>query len=200
LVHGGLEVDGCGGWLVRDFRFVVVESEFFEQSLGGAFGLVGAELGGWGEEAVFGVVGDLGDDFGGRFGGVGFREVEAGDLEAVEEQAGAARVDFVGGDAAEDFADGLLDGGAVFGVGKVEAGLTALAGGGVLDGAAGVVVEVAEGVGAFGSADGWAAAAAAVGEDVAALELLGLGCFELGRDDFGCHVGVPPPRGFLRKI
>jgi hypothetical protein len=38
------------------------------------------------------------------------REVEAGDLEAVEEEAGAAGVDVVGGDAAEDFADGALDG------------------------------------------------------------------------------------------
>jgi hypothetical protein len=62
--------------------------------------------------------GDLFDDFG-EFGfgvvtGCGFGEVEAGDLEAVEEQAGAARIDVVGGDAAENFADGLLDGGAVF--------------------------------------------------------------------------------------
>jgi hypothetical protein len=43
-----------------------------------------------------------------------FGEVEAGDLEAVEEQAGAARVDVVGGDALEDFSDGGLDGGAIF--------------------------------------------------------------------------------------
>jgi hypothetical protein len=62
--------------------------------------------------------GDLFDDFGGfGFGvavGGGFGEVEAGDLEAVEEEAGAAGVDVVGGDALENFADGLLDGGAVF--------------------------------------------------------------------------------------
>ena len=162
--------------------------------------MVGAELGGWGEEAVLGVVSDLGDDFGGWFGGVGFRQVEAGNLKTVEEQTGAARVDFVGGDAAEDFADGLLDGGAVFGVWKVESRLAALAGGGVLDGAAGVVVVVAEAFGAFGAADGWASAAAAVGEDVAALELFGLGCFELGRDDLGCHVcGNPLPGVFCAK-
>jgi hypothetical protein len=49
------------------------------------------------------------------FGGWLFGEVEAGDLEAVEEQASAAWVDVVGGDALEDFADGGLDRGAVFG-------------------------------------------------------------------------------------
>jgi hypothetical protein len=47
----------------------------------------------------------------------GFGEVEAGDLQAVEEEAGAAGVDVVGGDAAENFADGLLDGRTVFGEG-----------------------------------------------------------------------------------
>jgi hypothetical protein len=47
--------------------------------------------------------------------GFGFGEVEAGNLEAVEEQACAARVDLVGGDALEDLADGELDGGLVFG-------------------------------------------------------------------------------------
>jgi len=44
-----------------------------------------------------------------------FWQVEAGDLEAVEEEAGAAWVDIVGGDALQDLADGGLDGGAVFG-------------------------------------------------------------------------------------
>ena len=50
------------------------------------------------------------------------REVDGGDLEAVEQEAGAAGVDLVGGDAAEDLADGELDGGAVFGEGEVEGG------------------------------------------------------------------------------
>ena len=49
------------------------------------------------------------DEFGS--GGLRFGEVEAGDLEAVEEEAGAAGVDVVGGDALEDLADGVLDGG-----------------------------------------------------------------------------------------
>jgi hypothetical protein len=53
--------------------------------------------------------------FGLAFGGGLFGQVEAGDLEAVEEKAGATWVDVVGGDTLEDFADGGLDGGTVFG-------------------------------------------------------------------------------------
>jgi hypothetical protein len=104
--------------------------------------------------------------------GGGFGEVEAGDLEAVEEEAGAAGVDVVGGDAAEDFADGLLNGGAVFGKGKVEGGAAASALLGVGDGFSGGVVVVAE----VFSAQAGAAAAMAVGEDVATLVLFGGWC------------------------
>jgi hypothetical protein len=115
--------------------------------------------------------GDLFDDFGGfRFGvavGGGFGEVEAGDLEAVEEQAGAAGVDVVGGDALEDFADGLLDGGTVFRQRKVEGGAAASALLRVGDGFSGGVVVVAE----LFSAQAGAAATMAIGEDVAALVL-----------------------------
>jgi hypothetical protein len=196
----GLEVDGGGIGVVRSFGLGVFGVQFFEEELGGTLGLVGTgldEFSGWGEEAVHGVMGDLGDDLSGWLGGMRFGQVEARDLEAVEEKAGAARVDFVGGDAAQDFADGVLDGGAVLWGGEGEAGLAALAGGGVLNGAAGVVVEVAETVGSFGAADGWAAAAAAVGEDVAALEA---GGFDVSGDDFGCHAGGTPSPGFLRKI
>jgi hypothetical protein len=53
------------------------------------------------------VGGDLFDGLGfgaGFVGGLDFGQVEAGDLEAVEEEAGAAGIDFVGGDALEDFA------------------------------------------------------------------------------------------------
>ena len=92
-------------------------------------------------------------------------QVGAGDLEAVEEEAGAAGVDLVAGDAAEDFADGELDGGAVFGHGEVEVGLVGSALAWVLHGAAGGVVVVAE----VFLAEAWAAAAVAVGEDMAAL-------------------------------
>ena len=86
-------------------------------------------------------------------------------METVEEEAGAAGVDLVAGDAAEDFADGELDGGAVFGHGEVEVGLVGLALAWVLHGASGGVVVVAE----VFVAQAWAAAAVAVGEDVAAL-------------------------------
>ena len=57
---GFVVIGGCG---------FVVGAEFFEEALGGADGLVGVEFGGWGEEAVRGVVGDFGDDVGfGIFG------------------------------------------------------------------------------------------------------------------------------------
>jgi hypothetical protein len=95
-------------------------------------------------------------------------EVEAGDLQAVEEETGAAGVDFVISDAADDLADGGLDGGAVLGDGQVEGGLAGAALFWVGDGLSGRVVEVAE----LFFAEAWAGAAAAVGEDVAALEAL----------------------------
>ena len=120
--------------------------------------------------------GDLFDDFDGfGFGvavGRGFGEVEAGDLEAVEEEAGAPGVDGVGGDAAENFADGLLDGGTIFGQRKVEGGAAASTSLRVGDGFSGGVVVVAE----LFSAQAGAAAAMAVGEDVAALVLFGGWC------------------------
>ena len=130
-------------------------------------------FGSWGEDAELGVGGDLFDGFGFGCGvrWVGFGEVEAGDLEAVEEQTGAAGVDVVGGDALEDFADGVLDGGTVFGQRKVEGGAAAAALLGVGDGLSGGVVVVAE----VFFAQAGAAAAVAVGEDVAALVLFGGG-------------------------
>ncbi len=102
--------------------------------------------------------------------GFGFGEVEAGDLEAVEEQTCSAGIDLVGGDALEDLADGELDGGLVLGQWQVELGAAVLAVARFGDGAAGGVVVVAE----VFSAEAWAAAAAAVGEDVAALIALRL--------------------------
>jgi hypothetical protein len=99
----------------------------------------------------------------GWFGDLG--EVEARDLEAVEEEAGAASVNLVARDSAEDLADGALDGGAVFGQGEVEVGLAGAAGVRGFDRPASGVVVVAE----FFVAEAWAAAAVAVGKDVAAL-------------------------------
>jgi hypothetical protein len=150
--------------------------------------LRGAQFGAWGEGAQGGVGGDLFHGFGCWWGfALGFGEVEAGDLEAVEEQACAAGVDVVGGDALQDFADGGLDGGAVFGEREVEGGAAAAALFWVGDGAAGGVVVVAE----LLLAEAGAGAAVAVGEDVAALVLFG---------GFG-GVHVCPPHGcFLRKV
>ena len=73
----------------------------------------------------------------------------------------------------EDDADGGLDGAAVFGEGEVEAGF--LAEGLAWGGFAGGVVVVAEGF----SAEADAAAAVAVGEDVAALVTAVVGCWLL---------------------
>ena len=125
---------------------------------------------------MFGVGGDLFDGLWGFFAGIACRlgglagEVGAGYLEAVEEEAGSLGVDLVVGDAEEDLADGELDGGAVFGHGEVE-GVAVLAGARILYGAAGGVVVVAE----IFLAQAWAAAAVAVGEDVAALVAFWLG-------------------------
>ena len=130
--------------------------------------------------------GDLFDDFDGFGPGVavsrGFGEIEAGDLEAVEEEAGAAGVDVIGGDAAQDFSDGVLDGGTVLRERKVEGGAAASPLLRVGDGFSGGVVVVAE----IFSAQAGAAAAVAVGEDVAALVLFGGWCGVL-------HGWVPLP-------
>ena len=47
-------------------------------------------------------------------------EIETGYLESVEKQASAARIDRIRRDALEDFADGKLNGGAVFWEWKVK--------------------------------------------------------------------------------
>jgi hypothetical protein len=99
-------------------------------------------------------------------------QVDAGDLESIEEETGAPGVDFVGGDATEDFTDGGLDGRAVFGVGQVEGGAAAAALARVCDWTAGGVVVVTE----LLVAQAWAGTAASVGEDVAALVLRGGWC------------------------
>ena len=138
------------------------------------------------EGAVSEVEGDLfhGFDLGCRPAArLGLGEVEAGDLEAIEEQARAAWIDVVGGDAAEDFADGVLDGAAVFGQRDLEGGTTAAAQARVFDRLAGGVVVVTK----FLLAEAGAAAAASIGEDVAALIAFpGLECC-------GLHGGTPLP-------
>ncbi len=95
----------------------MLHEDLFKGFFTGSF----VELGLRGERAVGLVEGDFVDGVGGRGGFGGFGEVGGGDLEGVEEEAGAAGVEFVGGDAAHEDADGGLDGGAVLGEGEVEA-------------------------------------------------------------------------------
>jgi hypothetical protein len=131
------------------------------------------------------VIGDLLDLLRGFFVFVlVFGEVEAGDLEAVEKQAGSLGVEIVAGDALEDHSDGGLDGRAVLGHGQVEAGVTAE--GFAWGGLAGGVVVVAEGL----VAEADAAAAVAVGEDVAALVAFGFGLYGIVHSGLSPHLGV----------
>jgi len=101
-------------------------------------------------------------------------QVSAGDLEAVKEQARAARVEVICGDGMEDETDGGLNGDAILRGWQSEdttAGFTLTQVGGGFTGGVMVVAEVF-------IAQARAAAAVAVGEDVAAL--VAFGCF--GRD------------------
>jgi hypothetical protein len=112
-------------------------------------------------------------------------EVEAGDLKAVEEEAGAAGIDVVGGDALENFADRGLDRGAVFGQRQMEAGAAVATLFWIGDRFSGGVVVVAK----LFLTQARTLAAAAVGEDVAALVLF-----------FLLHL-FPSPRGtFVCKV
>jgi hypothetical protein len=90
----------------------------------------------------------------------------------------------------EDLADGVLDGGAVFRERDFEGGAAGFTGGGAETGCgfAGGVVVVAE----IFSAEAGAAAAVAVGEDVAALEAFR--CFGLWLDGV---VHGPSPTGYF---
>jgi hypothetical protein len=177
----------------------VLAAWFFGFGLAGFGGLGCAEFGFGSEDSVFGVEDgffDGGECFFGFQQGwkrCGFGQVEGGDLETVEEQAGAARVYSVERDAAEDDADGGLDGGTVFGVGQDEGGL----------GGFGVGLE-ASARSEFRNGNGWAsgvvvvakyffaeadaAATVSVGEDMAALETFRLLCGFSGHS-----VGSPPP-------
>ncbi len=106
------------------------------------------------------------------------RQVEAGDLQAVEKETGAARVEFILGEFLENLTDAVLDGAAVFHERERECLGAAATATDVLCAAARGVVVVAEVFVAVGFAETWGAAAASVGEDVAALEAFGL--FEHG--------------------
>jgi hypothetical protein len=115
IVCSGLEGGDCGGFGGGGWFFFALHHALDEQG-DSAFGFCFGDVCARGEDAEGGVDGDLfyGLGFGG-FCGLDFWQVEAGDLEAVEEESGSARVDLVGGDTLEDLADGRLDGGTVFG-------------------------------------------------------------------------------------
>ncbi len=90
-------------------------------------------------------------------------EVVGGDLEGEEDEAGAAMVDLVGGEAEDDFVEGGLELVAVAWGGEGE-GAATVAGGEVADGFALVVMVVAEGL----AVEGGGAAAVAVGKGMGA--------------------------------
>jgi len=173
-VAGGLRgLAGGADPAGKAYVFAELALQLFEHEGGGAFVSCGAFLGLRGEEAVVGVEDYFVDQRGWSWVGDLFGEVECRDTEAVEEDAGAAGVDLVGGELLDDFSDGVLDGRTVFDKGKVEglaAGAVVLAGAEFHCGnwAAGGVVVVAEMFRAGGSAEDGALATAAVGEDVAA--------------------------------
>jgi hypothetical protein len=144
-------------------------AEFFKEEFCGAFFAEAFDGGCGSKGAEGGVFGDLGDHDGLGSLGIGFWKDESGGLEAVEEQAGAARVEVVGGDALEDLREGELDAGAVgelICAGEEEGAEAGFARSGVFDRATRGVVVVAEGL----VAEAGAAATVAVGEDVAAAE------------------------------
>jgi hypothetical protein len=158
------------------------------------------DFGDGGEVSVAEVEGDLFDHglgVGIGVGGVAAGQVGGGDLEAVEQEAGAFGVEVAAGEAAEDVVEGELDAGAVVDVGHGEAeggerGVGSAGGGG--EGAPGDLVVVAEVL----AAEGGRAAAVAVGEDVAAEVaaarvdgcLFGCGWRGLGIVLHGCPPGV----------
>jgi hypothetical protein len=73
-----------------------------------------------------------------------FGEVGGGELEGVEEEAGAAEVDVVAGDAGDDAGEGVLDLGAGVGGGHTEGVAAGAAEACVGDGTAGLVMVIAE--------------------------------------------------------
>lgn len=108
------------------------------------------------------------------------RDVAGGELEGVEDEAGAVDVELVGCETDGELAEGVLQRGAIGGGVEVEASAGA-AGVGVGEGAAVGVVVVAEGF----AAEGGGAAAVGVGEEVVA------------GGDVGWHGWGPPPGYFL---
>jgi len=126
----------------------------------------GVALAGWGDQAELRFIDDIFDRGRGLVIEALCGEVGAGGLQAVEQKAGALGVDPICGNPVEDFADGELHGGSVFGAGQDEFVAAKLARAGLFagDGLAGGVMVVAEVL----LAERGRGAAMAVGKDVAA--------------------------------
>jgi hypothetical protein len=171
LRHSGVRLGHVRG--VYLFRVIELPFalELFEEQRDAALALELLDAGGWSEWAERGVLGDFLDEEG-RLGVAGWLgQGDDGGLQAVEQQAGAARVEVVGGDALQDKSDSVQDAAAVgelVGAGELKGAEAGLAGGGVLDGAAGGVVLVAE----ILPAQAGRGAAVAVHIDMAAAETL----------------------------
>jgi hypothetical protein len=116
IVCGGLD-GGEGGRFGGGGSFFFFLHHAFDEQEDGAFAFCDlGDVGARGEDTEGWVYGDLFYGFGFcGICGLDFWQVQAGNLEAVEEEAGAAGIDVVGGDTLQDFADGGLDGGAIFG-------------------------------------------------------------------------------------
>jgi len=158
------------GWKLFCFQRVLRVGNESGEHLFPAFSAFHDDFGSRGEIAEAWVGDDLFEERGFGRGLLDARQVAAGDLKAIEEQAGAFGVDAAGGDALQDFGDGGLDGVTVLGQRDDEGGHAEVALHTVFDGAAGGVVVIAE----LFATEAGAAAAAAVGKDVAAL--IAFGC------------------------
>ena len=187
-MFGGFQVQGFVFFFFGDAGvfFPLFEEDLFEAFFAGFL----VEFGLGGDEAVGIVEDDLLNGLNGlRVFGV-FGQVAGGDRQGVEDEAGAAWIEFIPGQALDDLADGGLDGGAVFGQGQIEGGLEAFAFAQVFHRASGLVVIIAE----IFQFQGSGAAAMAVGEDVAALVD---GWFNY---EFSWHLWGPPVPGKVRKV
>ena len=163
----------------------------------GGRGWVGCalELGGLCEGSQIGMDDDVNDSLRRGCGGRNAWQIDRGNLESVEQEAGAPRVELVRGEAVEDLADCGLDGAAVLRGGKGKGGAAVIALREILRRRslpdAGGVVVIAEVL----LAKARAATTVAVGVDVTALKAA-----RAGRAGCGGHRCGYPPGGTFCKV